>query len=353
MEGNSPTGVGGSGDHQFGNSFPGPGVSRFNNYGVLTKTAKAGRSSTATSPAIPAATTSPSPTPARSTSTPARLSSPPRTHHHQHLDRRGGWRYRLRLNAGFTFTGSAGISGPGIIELNGGTYTFPAGSFTPTGSVSFNGGTVTVNNVLTPTSLSAISGTVTFNEPLVYAGPIEVAGTVAFNRDQTFQTLTAQGNLAGHGDVTVTGTLTMRNAMSGTGRFTVAAGATAVCEGMSLGRRFDNYGTLTLVDGTGMLGSSSKTFEFNNHGTVVMEGNSPTGVGGSGDHQFGNSFPGPGVSRFNNYGVLTKNGASRTIFNGNIPAIPAATTSPSPTPARSTSTPARSSSPPRDTPSKE
>ena len=114
---------------------------------------------------------------------------------------------------------------------------------------------MTVNNVLTPTSLSAISGTVTFNEPLVYAGPIEVARTVPSTETKTFQTLTARGNLTGSGDVTVTGTLTMRNAMSGTGRFTVAAGATAVCEGMSLGRRFDNYGTLTLVDG--MLGSSN------------------------------------------------------------------------------------------------
>ena len=181
---------------------------------------------------------------------------------------------------------------------------------------------VTIDVVSNPT-ITLSTGTQAIRSLISVESVSFSGGTLIVAGASSISSLTLSGGtLTGSGDLTVTGQMSWTSGtMLGSGKTIMVPGTTSSVGSVSIGRRFDNYGTLTLVDGAGMLGSGGETFEFNNHGTVVMEGNSPTGVGGSGDHQFGNSFPGPGVSRFNNYGVLTKNGASRTIFD-NIPGNP-------------------------------
>src|SRR5215213_6198514 len=117
----------------------------------------------------------------------------------------------MQWPASYTRAVTSSLSGGGTVTITGGTHTFPAGTFNPTGTVNFTAGTTTINNTFAPASLGAIS-----------------SGLVTFNAPQTFPNLTISGGeVAGPADVTVTGAMAWTSgAMSGTGVTVVAAGGT-------------------------------------------------------------------------------------------------------------------------------
>ena len=57
-------------------------------------------------------------------------------------------------------SGAGGVTFANIIGSSAGTYTFAAGQFLPTGPLNLSGGTVTINDPITPSSLGPITGTV-------------------------------------------------------------------------------------------------------------------------------------------------------------------------------------------------
>jgi len=65
---------------------------------------------------------------------------------------------RREFSNSYTYTGGSTLSGAGTVAINGGTHTFPAGTFTPTGTVNFNNGTITINNSFTPSVMGTVAG---------------------------------------------------------------------------------------------------------------------------------------------------------------------------------------------------
>ncbi len=136
----------------------------------------------------------------------------------------------LNLGGSFTHALSGTIGGAGTFNFLNGTHNFQ-GQFLPTGTVNFNGGTITIANTMA-SIVATISG-----------------ATVNFSVPQALTTLTMSGGaMQGNGDVTVTGTLNWSaGTMGGAGHTILPGGATANVTSASskgLNRTLDNSGTL-------------------------------------------------------------------------------------------------------------
>lgn len=218
----------------------------------------------------------------------------------------------VTATANFAYGASSSLSGAGAVTFSGGTHTFPAGAFTPTGTVNFSSATVTVNNTFSPTALGTIAGTVTFNAAVNYAGALTITGTAGFGAPQTFSALTINASgladaLIGSADVAITGTLSWLsgNIAGGAGaKVIVAPGATATISGGThrLKRTFQNDGTVTWTSGSLDIYTAST---FVNNGVV----NATVASGTI------NADPAGGANTFLNNGTLNKTGAGTLRFS--------------------------------------
>ena len=215
----------------------------------------------------------------------------------------------LTLTASYTHGVGSSLSGSGTVTINGGTHTFPAGTFTPTGTVNFASGTITVNNTFAPTSLGTIGATVTFNNAVNYTGAVNIATTASFAAAQSFSGLTLSGTLSGSGDVTVTGTLNWTGGtMSGSGRTIIANTGTLSLNTSThqLNRVLQNDGTATWTGGPLQMNGGT----FNNNGSFTANSAGTLDSSGSG-----------GTNVFNNAGTFTKLGAGEARFRVNTTGV--------------------------------
>jgi RHS repeat-associated protein len=195
--------------------------------------------------------------------------------------------------AALEFNGTFGHNAPGVSITGAGTVTFNtgnhvfAGAFLPTGTVNFNGGTITIGNPISPAAIGAID-----------------SATVVFNAAQSLGSLTlAGGTLGGSGDVTINNSLTWSaGSMTGLGKTVIAAGAVWSLPGAGikdLRRTVDNAGNAT-YGGTNLI--------FGNAAAQPGVVNNLTGatftVTGEGDLRRNFSS----AHEFNNAGTFTKSG---------------------------------------------
>ncbi|MBL9120515.1 MAG: hypothetical protein JNL80_11445 [Phycisphaerae bacterium] len=117
----------------------------------------------------------------------------------------------LVVNSTRTWAPGSALTGPGLIQFNNGTQSFPSGTFAPSGTFSvLSGSTVTLNNGFPVAALLS---------PL--------AGTLNVNASQTFPALTVTGALGGTGDQLFPNGLTLAGAnLNGAATTTIPAGAT-------------------------------------------------------------------------------------------------------------------------------
>ena len=136
----------------------------------------------------------------------------------------------LTLASDFSYAAGTSLSGAGTIQFNSGTHDLTTGQFLPSGTVNFNGATVTIGNAIAPNSL----------------GPFK--GIVNFNADQTLDSLTLQGTIGGSGNLALTGTSTLTSGgFGGAGQLIVPTGSTLnVPSGGQLNRVLDNQGKVNL-----------------------------------------------------------------------------------------------------------
>jgi len=196
------------------------------------------------------------------------------------------------LTLGGTFTHAAGstLGGAGTITFVSGTHNF-LGQFLPSGTVAFNGGTVTIGNTMASPMMSVSGG-----------------GTVNLNAPQSVPSLTlTSGTLQGNGDVTVTGTFNWSGGMmAGAGRTILGNGATGNLTGSntkSLNRTLDNGGAIN-YPGTALffgVGAAVPGVINNLAGGVFT-------VTGDADLQQSSAA----AHAFNNSGTFNKNGAGTT-----------------------------------------
>ncbi|MDB5357084.1 MAG: hypothetical protein JWN24_3537 [Phycisphaerales bacterium] len=214
----------------------------------------------------------------------------------------------LLIGYGYTFNASATITGDGTIGLAG-NYSFAPGQFSPTGTVNFISGTITVNNAFTPTALGTIGATVTFNNAVNYNGAVNIHGWATFAAAESFSALTLTGTLDGAGDVTVTGALVWSGGrMQGTGKTVSAATGTLsinTSTSLNLSRVLESDGTATWTGGN--LDMNGGT--LNNNGSFTYDSAARWDIYGVG-----------GTSTFNNVGSLTKQGAGELdLYTGFVP----------------------------------
>ena len=170
------------------------------------------------------------------------------------------------------------------------------------------GDDVTINAAGTRT-ITLGSGTQSVNS-VTATDPLAITGGALFvAATSQVATLTVVGTLSGSGDVTITNSLTWAGGtMSGTGRTILASGATAdmsISEA-ALGREFDNSGTFTFEDNTGVESLAGPGFVFNNlaRGVVNTQAGSRAIVFTA------------AAAVFNNAGIFNNMGTGTTIFNG-------------------------------------
>lgn len=203
----------------------------------------------------------------------------------------------LILGGNYSYAAHSSITGPGNVTVNYGTHSFPAGSFTPTGTVNFTGSDVTINNTFYPTTLA----------PFNY-------GSANFNASETFPAMTLGGaTVSGSGNILITGALTWTGGtMNGSGTMHISSGTTPDTSTLNL-----NTGPLVLgrtlqVDGSTSWTSGQISFtaaNFINNGTFTVN----TNATGSGLAINSNSTL---ASAFNNAGTLIKQGSGFAQING-------------------------------------
>jgi hypothetical protein len=227
---------------------------------------------------------------------------------------------RLRLLQSYTHGAASSLSGAGTIDFVLGTHSFPPGTFTPTGLVNFVGGTITINNGYTASSV--VGG-----------------ATVIFNAVQSIATLElSSGTFTGSGQTTITDGFTWTGGtMSGPGGTIVAAGATATLAGtaaragpLTLSRTLENDGTVTWI-GTGNLNLTSLAV-FINDGTFLIDSSATlngTGViqnAGTIEKTSGGTTAAAAGLAWSNLGGTIKVGAGLLAINGSFQTPPGSIT---------------------------
>jgi len=198
------------------------------------------------------------------------------------------------FNTNYIWLPGSTLSGSGTNTFGYGTHNFPAGTFTPTGTVNFSGGTVTINNTFSPAALGTISATATFSNAIDYTGPVNIMGSATFAAAQSFSSLILSGTLSGAGDVTVAGPLSWTAGnMNGGGKTIVANTGTLDLSGANtknLSRILQNNGTATWTGGAIVLSGGN----FNNGGnfTVTTSGSLSCLGGPVGSNAFNNNIGG-------------------------------------------------------------
>jgi hypothetical protein len=196
----------------------------------------------------------------------------------------------LQFTHSYTHASGSNLSGAGTVTTSGGTHSFPAGTFNPTGTVNLSGGTTTINNTFMPASLGAISG-----------------GTITFNASQSFASLSfSSGTIGGSGDLTLTNMLNWSGGiMSGAGQTIIAPGATLNMSSAStkdLRRILQNDGTANWSEGE-IRGNGST---FTNNGS--FNASVPNNVGYRSDS---------GTNTFVNNGSFVRSGTGAATFTVN------------------------------------
>lgn len=240
----------------------------------------------------------------------------------------------LNLNSGsttnFTTTQGSVLGGAGKIGFKGGTHVFE-GEFLPTRPVTFEAGTITINNSL-PTAVMT-----------------NVSATVNFNAAQQFDVFVLQnGTISGTGDLNLDGqSLWSGGMLSGLGRVVVASNATVQISGPApkqLNRELDNHGTMTLMGphtlnlGNGWIHNGpggvvqaqnvtlqlgGRSSSITNQGTFVVVGtNAVTVTGGLSFHNFGAITLTNGSLHLNgsvtNHGSVTVSGAAELTYGNTV-----------------------------------
>ena len=154
-------------------------------------------------------------------------------------------------------------------------------------------GSQAVNSVFCADNLTIDGGTLTV------AAPSEVDGTFTVS----------SGALGGAGNFTITGNLNWSGgAMNGSGKTLLPSGASGVLLGnVSLGREFDNAGTLQFQQGSLMADPATGGFLFDNLPSAQLTLNGVQSIGGSG-------VP----VTFLNGGTLISSGSGVTTFTGPV-----------------------------------
>ncbi len=197
----------------------------------------------------------------------------------------------LTLESDFTYAQPVALTGAGTISFFRGSHDFSGTQFLPSGEVNFNGATVTIENVISPASLSTFKGIVNFNV------------------DHTFDSIALLGTLGGSGDLTLTGTSTFSNLqfsnakIQGSGKLIVPAGATLnLFKRMTLNRVLENFGTVNHAGGTTLTVGPNFASGVRIFNRVDADFNITIG---------GDIFPN-GVVTILNEGTFTKAGSGKT-----------------------------------------
>jgi hypothetical protein len=213
----------------------------------------------------------------------------------------------LIFNSSFVFGPNAQLTGAGTFSFSSGTTNFPAGTFTPTGTVNFIGGNITINNAFSPTSLGAISGGVTFNDTLEYSGGLSISGDVSFAHPQNFSALNLQGTLNGTANITISGSMTWTGGiMTGTGTTIISSGTSPNAATLNinattvnLDRTLENDGSANWTGGT----IKASNGIINNNGTFIASSAGTLAC-----------FSVGGTNVFNNAGSFNQQGTGVTQF---------------------------------------
>ena len=196
----------------------------------------------------------------------------------------------LSFDAGYVYGPGCSVGGPGELRFGGGTHVFAPGQFAPSGVVHFTLGDITVNDTFVPSAL----------------GPI--GATVRFNANQTFSNIPlVAGELAGTGDVTVTGVFEWGSGtLAGTGSTRIGPTGTLNLSGSiyTVSRTLVNDGTANWTSGL-LLVSGGR---IDNNGTF-------NAIAGAAALQAGGGLSAPPVpNAFNNNGVFNKVGPGAAAF---------------------------------------
>ena len=179
----------------------------------------------------------------------------------------------LALNGGGTSTGSFVVSSGGTLRFAGGTHNLNAGSsITGAGNVEFGD----------PLAFVSLGSTWSFNAGTYNVGGTTFIkdGTASFNAPATTAALDVSGgSLLGTGTLAVTGNLHWTGgAMQGTGTINVAGLASTISgsnASLTLGRRLNNTGTMTMNGGWIYVSASGTTpGVLNNSGTFNVTADS-------------------------------------------------------------------------------
>ncbi|MBL9032305.1 MAG: hypothetical protein JNM80_11460 [Phycisphaerae bacterium] len=155
-----------------------------------------------------------------------------------------------------TYAPGAHLLGAGTITFNGGTHSIGVGQFTPTGTVNFSAGTISIAGALSPASLGTIAAFVSFAAALNYTGALTITGSASFAANQTFASLTVSGTLAGAGTVTVLGAFNWTGGtLAGSGRTIVGPAGT-----LAISTAPHNLSRWLVVQGTGTWSAGNITF---------------------------------------------------------------------------------------------
>lgn len=216
------------------------------------------------------------------------------------------------LTLGATIAWTAGsISGAGTVGFTGGTHSVLATQFNPTGPVNFSGGTVTIGNSFTPTSLGPIGATVVFNALVNCGGDVTIVGSASFASPQSFDNMTLSGTLTGAGAVTVRTALAWTGgAMLGTGTTLLPVGSISTFSGTShaLGRTLNLAGAATWTAGD--FAFSGGTLNVNAGAALTANLTATTSVSGA-----------TGVNAINNSGQFIKLGVGTLQFTTGLPGV--------------------------------
>jgi hypothetical protein len=148
----------------------------------------------------------------------------------------------LSLGVGRSYLATSDHQGPGIFEFAGGVHNFPAGTFSPSGTVGVRGA----------------STTVTINEPWTASGLSVVNATVNLNASEIIQNVSlASGKISGSGQLSITNLFSWSGGqMEGSGATMIANSASLNVTGTGLrlcDRPLNVNGLLTMTGGGGLV----------------------------------------------------------------------------------------------------
>ena len=210
----------------------------------------------------------------------------------------------LALGGDFTYQTGLRLRGAGSLAISSGTHVFPAGTLLLTGQMTFDAGSITINNPIFPSNGIIVPTTT----------------SLTLNADQSMATLQTGGTLSGSGRLTVTGSLIWSaGTITGTGSITIAAGATMTSSGNGrfLARSLENLGTATFQS-PGTLFFSGAT--LTNSGLFTLNASVSNGAGSNlfvnrGTLQKGSTNSMTVTVPFNNQGSFAISAGSLTFTN--------------------------------------